>query len=83
MLCRKWAADPKSCPDQSQCRYLHRKVFDPHKDLKAMPAKLQAEAEPKAKAKAKAKKAMVAKLQDDEVAFTEVMNDCDYPREES
>ena len=50
-----------------------------------MPAKLQPEvAAPKGKAKAAAKKALVAKVQDGkEVAFNEVINDCDYPREES
>ena len=50
-----------------------------------MPAKLQPDAAPKAKAKAKAKeKAYIAKVQQDsEVAFNEVKNDCDYPRDES
>ena len=84
MTCRKWQDDHKSCPDQSKCHYLHRVEFDPYKDPKAMPAKLQEEAAPKAKAKAKAKRGLVAKLQqDDQVAFKEVKNDCDYPREES
>ena len=84
-MCRKWEADRKSCPDQSKCYYLHRVTFDPFKDPKAMPAKLQSEeAAPKGKAKAKPKKALVAKVQpDSEVAFNEVKNDCDYPRDES
>jgi hypothetical protein len=83
--CRKWAEDNKSCPDQSKCFYLHRATYDPFKDPKAMPAKLQAEEPaPKAKAKAKAKKALVARVQqDDSIAFNDVKNDCDYPREES
>ena len=85
MTCRKWADDKKSCPDQSKCYYLHRAVFDPFAVPKAMPAKTQAEEPaPKAKAKAKTKRANVARVQqDDSVAFTEVKNDCDYPRDES
>jgi len=85
-VCRKWDLDHKSCPDQAKCRYLHRKIFDPFKE-KALPAKLQSGAEPKPKAKAKAKgsakKACVAKVQEDQVAFQDVMNDCDYPRDDS
>ena len=55
-----------------------------------MPAKLEPEvAAPKAKAKAKAgakkeQHAKVAKvIGENEVAFNEVRDDCDYPREES
>ena len=85
MTCRKWANDNNSCPDQTKCCYLHRTQFDPFATSKAMPAKTQAE-EPaaKAKAKAKTKRANVARVQqDDSVAFNEVKNDCDYPRDES
>jgi len=83
MTCRKWADDKKSCPDQSKCYYLHRATFDPFAAPKAMPAKTQAE-EPAPKAKAKTKRANVARVQqDDSVAFTDVKNDCDYPRDES